>query len=212
MLYRIAWFLAQIYTRLLFPTVVVSGLKYINRKGPCILCSNHKTGRDPILLVTNIWRPVSFMSKEELFRNKLSASFYRRLHMFPVKRGASDLHSLRTSLKVLEGGGMLGIYPEGTRYPDAEGVQPLHNGAAMIALRSGAPMVPVYLDSAAGPFKLNRIYAGPPIVVDNREGVVNSRRMKMVTDRLHDAMQALYLQAKQDRLLRENRKKSGQKG
>jgi 1-acyl-sn-glycerol-3-phosphate acyltransferase len=82
------------------------------------------------------------MGKEELFRNALAAKILGAMGAFPVKRGRPDRASLQRCLDLLANGEMVGIYPEGTRRPDAR-FDEVEDGFAYIALRSGAPIVPV---------------------------------------------------------------------
>nr|WP_122013558.1 lysophospholipid acyltransferase family protein [Maliibacterium massiliense] len=191
-IYRIAWFVAQIYAAILFPTRVVTGKKYMNAKGPLILCCNHRTGRDPIIVVSRVWRPVHFMAKRELFAKNPMKFFMEQLGAFPISRGRTDMRAIRQSLKVLKEGGVFGIFPEGTRHPEAKGVEPLHDGVGMIALKSGAPVVPIYLQD--GPmFHMNRLYAGAPLHFSLKEGELLSKEtIHAATLKVERAMMDLY--------------------
>jgi 1-acyl-sn-glycerol-3-phosphate acyltransferase len=87
------------------------------------------------------------MAKEELFRLPVSGWFLRMLGAFPVKRGAPDLKAFKTALSVLDRGEVLGLFPEGTRSKDRR-IHKAELGAAAIALKTGAPVVPVAVASS----------------------------------------------------------------
>src|SRR4051794_32462660 len=83
--------------------------------GPVILATNHRSFLDPFLVGLCARRPVYFMAKKELFHNRLVGWLLSRLGAFPVRRGESDLESVRTSLELLERGQAVVVFPEGTR-------------------------------------------------------------------------------------------------
>ncbi|MCR4399974.1 MAG: lysophospholipid acyltransferase family protein [Syntrophomonadaceae bacterium] len=120
----------------------VEGEEHIPRTGPVILAANHLSNWDPILVGAACSRPVHFMAKEEMFRSRWLAWLLTRIHAFPVRRGSADRRALRTALDRLAQGEVLGIFPEGTRSKTGELARP-QPGIAMLALRSGAPVVPV---------------------------------------------------------------------
>ena len=140
----------------------IYGKENIPRRGPFIICSNHISWFDPPLVVSSIPAEftVHFMAKEELFRNSLAGKFLWAVGAFPVKRGTVDYAAIRTSFRLLEKGSVLGMFPEGTRSKNGQ-LQKAHNGAAMIAVRSKTPIVPVAI---AGPYQIGRplkVYIGP---------------------------------------------------
>jgi len=97
---------------------------------------------DPVLVGVAIKRPIHFISKAELFDNDIMSIILTKLNAFPVKRGSTDIKTIRYALDLLKQGNILGIFPEGARkklYPDAI----VQTGVAMFALKSGAPVVPV---------------------------------------------------------------------
>ncbi len=111
-------------------------------EGPVILVANHASMLDPVVLGCAVGRPVRFMAKHELFRNRMFGSVLRSLGAFPVRRGQSDREAFHTALEVLSRGEVLGIFPEGTRSLNGE-LQPPYSGAAVLAEKTGAPVVPV---------------------------------------------------------------------
>ena len=114
------------------------GLDKLPINGPIIVACNHVSNWDPIAVGVVLNRPVYFMAKNQLFRFKLASWFLIRLHAFPIK---PERHAIRQALKVLREGNVLGIFPQGAR--DKSGRLKAQAGVAMIALKSGAPVVPI---------------------------------------------------------------------
>jgi len=117
------------------------GLENLPQSGPFIIAANHVSNWDPVVVALVLKRPVYFMGKTALFKYKIMAVICTALHAFPVKRGVPDRQAIRKALQVLEEGNVLGIFPEGAR--NRTGDMKALPGLAMIALKSGAPVVPV---------------------------------------------------------------------
>lgn len=118
------------------------GLHNIVEKGPIILAANHVSYWDAIVVAIAINRPINFMAKAELFDYPILGRLIKKLNAFPVRRGVADRNAIKTALLVLEEGKVLGIFPEGMRNLKAEELK-AQAGVAMIALKSGVPVVPV---------------------------------------------------------------------
>lgn len=127
------------------------GLENVPTDGPAILASNHLSFSDSFFLPVMVRRKVTFLAKAEYFttpgvKGKLSRLFFSGVGQVPIDRSGSDASrsALDTGLRVLAGGHLLGIYPEGTRSPDGR----LHRGktgVARLALESGAIVIPVVM-------------------------------------------------------------------
>ncbi|MEY3472318.1 MAG: lysophospholipid acyltransferase family protein [Candidatus Limnocylindrus sp.] len=132
--------------RRLADEIIVEGMERIPRVGPAILVGNHISWLDPILLACwltpSTGRAINWMGKAEAMRWPLVGTFLRVNGVFGVRRGAADLEAFRLAEAVLREGNILGIYPEGTRSHDSK-IGPFRDGAALLALRSGAPVIPV---------------------------------------------------------------------
>jgi len=147
MLYAVLKPLAVALMRALFRLRAV-GAADVPATGPVLLVSNHASYLDPPLVAGMVpKRQVSFLAKAELFDIPLFGGFIRRLNARPVRREGGDARALRTALRVLEEGGVLLIFPEGTR-GDERVLREGKAGAGMIAVLSGAAVVPVYVSGS----------------------------------------------------------------
>jgi 1-acyl-sn-glycerol-3-phosphate acyltransferase len=130
---------------IVFPLLVrlrVSGRQNVPKDGPMILVGNHLNWTDIPLIGLKVRRRTHFMAKAELFQKAPSKWLWIGLGAFPVRRGEPDRQAIKQAEEVLKAGQVLVIFPEGTRsktHMMKEGLP----GAALIALRSGAPVVPV---------------------------------------------------------------------
>jgi 1-acyl-sn-glycerol-3-phosphate acyltransferase len=143
----VGWFyhFSGLLVRMLFLLLTrrqVRGRENIPGEGPLLIVSNHISLVDIPLLGVSFGRKVIFMAKKELFRFRFLNYFMRILGSFPVHRGRLDREALRQSLQVLADGLALVVFPEGTRSNSAR-LRPAFSGSALVALRSGAPVLPV---------------------------------------------------------------------
>jgi len=128
---------------LLLTRTQVRGREHMPANGAAIVVSNHIAAIDPGILVGALPRPIALMSKIENYRGPLKL-FMAMVGAFTVRRGAADRRALATAEHVLQQGRLLAMFPEGTRsHTGALGAA--HGGAALLALKSGAPIVPVAL-------------------------------------------------------------------
>jgi len=125
----------------LFYNFHIEGIENIPQDRPLVMASNHRSYADPVILTMPMKRPVTYMAKEELFKNKLFGWFIRKLGAFPVKRGAGDMQVIDDSIAILNSGRNLVIFPEGTRSKDGK-VGKGKTGVALIAAKSGADVLP----------------------------------------------------------------------
>ena len=139
-LYRFARGIAFLLLHLFFP-VRYEGLENIPKGGGYILCSNHRSAMDVIYLGYHVPQQLRFMAKAELFRKKIAAWFFRTMGAFPVERGRGDLHALDEAGEIIREGGVMAIFPEGTRSRDGKPL-PFHSGFAVVAAHTGADVLP----------------------------------------------------------------------
>src|SRR3954469_22537551 len=138
----------RVVGRLLFTAydIDIEGADRVPRVGGVILCPNHRSFMDSLFVPAAVERPVSFLAKAEYFDRRRTAWLFRATGQIPVRRGspAGARAALGAARDVLVAGGIVGIYPEGTRSRDGL----LHRGnlgPARLALDTGAPLVPIGL-------------------------------------------------------------------
>ena len=146
----------------------VVGAERIPENGQAYLvCSNHTAASDPVILAVALQREVAFFAKEELFRIPLLGRLIRAAGAIPVRRGAGDVGAIRSVFSSLEQRRMVGIFPQGHRYPgvDPRTTEP-KSGVGLIVCRTGTPVLPVYLKTKGNRvrmFRKTRVIIGEPI-------------------------------------------------
>jgi len=140
-MYFVVKFLVRVYFRIMY-SIRKEEKKNLPKDTAFILACNHRSYADPPLVGRFTPGRQTFMAKEELFEKKLFAWLISSLGAFPVSRGKGDTGAIDTAIANLESGKNLMIFPEGTRSKDGK-VGRGHTGAALIAARSGKPVVPV---------------------------------------------------------------------
>ncbi len=122
--------------------VRIEGRENIPAEGPGFLIANHVSAVDPVILFLVTKRPIYFMAKEELFRIPIFRRVVHWMKAFPVNREKLDRKAIRASLRVLENGDLLGVFPEGTR-GDGVNLLPFKTGSAYIPSQYDVPVIPI---------------------------------------------------------------------
>ena len=186
-LFVIAYYVVGLLCSILHPTTV-EGLENLPEHG-ALLCPNHSSNWDPLLVVLKL--PINYrvhiMAKQELFRFKPLAWALRHVGAFPVSRGDNDIQAVKTAIQAIKGGDNLLIFPEGTVIRNGIGCKdglPAHAkaGVAVIGVRTGATMIPVFVDGEKKLFHRTRIIFGKPYipVYTGRHGT--SEEMQKIAD------------------------------
>lgn len=128
--------------------VRLHGAGHVPRRGPVILAGNHIGVADGPLLAVFSPRPVHALTKIEMFRGPLGP-FLRTAGQIPLNRFAADPAAVKTGVRLLRDGRVVGVFPEGTR--GAGDLARFHRGAAYLALVTGAPIVPVTMIGSRAP-------------------------------------------------------------
>ncbi len=126
--------------KLLWEYPIVGKENFPNTGGAMVI-SNHQSELDPWLVGSAVHKKVIWLSKKENFDIPIFKSIIRPFGTIPIKRGKQDIEALDKVRTVLENGGCIGMFPEGTRSPDGE-LAPFHSGAAKLCLETGVPYVP----------------------------------------------------------------------
>src|SRR5688572_19689874 len=200
--YWITKYVLTPYLRLFF-RIRVEGRENIPERGAAILASNHISFCDSFFLPLVVPRRVRYVAKAEYFDNWKVAWFFKANGHIPIRRGegADWKRAMESAAEVLDAGGLFGIYPEGTRSKDGR-LHRGHTGVAMLAARTGAPVVPIGLvgtDKAQPvgakmmrPFKTVTIRIGPPIDFSAQAGQPQGQRMlRAMTDTVMTEIQRL---------------------
>jgi 1-acyl-sn-glycerol-3-phosphate acyltransferase len=166
------------YLRLFFK-VTVTGLENIPATGGVILASDHQAFCDSLFIPFAVPRRVTFVAKAEYFQQRRTAWFFRAVGQIPMHRGGGEKSekSLDEALNLLKSGGVLGIYPEGTRAPD-ERLYRGRTGVARLALAANVPIIPIGVVGTRAvqpigarlmrPFKPVEVRIGAPVDVPGR--------------------------------------------
>lgn len=126
----------------------ITGAEHLPAEGAAILAPNHKSFLDAFFLSMTTRRPLRFMAKTEIFRGPLGRLFVG-LGGFPVRRGETDLEAYATARAVLQGGGLLVVFPEGTRVDEPDALGAPHHGAGRLAIETGVPILPTAISGTA---------------------------------------------------------------
>src|SRR5437762_748189 len=145
-LLRIVTFAGRIFARAMSRIRIEGALDQIPREGPLIIAANHVSNFDaPALgawLIPRLGRRIHWLGKRELFSWPIVGWVAANGGVHPVDRSGADVEAFRLATRILEGGHVLFVFPEGTRSPDGA-LHEARDGLALLALRSGAPIVPI---------------------------------------------------------------------
>lgn len=179
----------------------VDGAEHVPPSGPVILAANHVSMWDVPLVVVASPRPVAFMAHRGLFGDPVRAAFFHAMGGYPVDpERRRDTGALGFGTAVLEGGGLLGLFPEGTR-SGRRPMGPFLPGAAWLALRTGVAVVPCGIAGTEPPpgtgigrwlrRRRVRIAFGAPIPVSACEGRPGRERVAALSAEIRGAVETL---------------------
>lgn len=162
----------------------IKGKENIPSEDAFILCSNHRSFMDPILLAAGCPRQLTFMAKDELFKIPVLGWLIKKLGAFPIKRGRGDAAAVIAAIKIMKRGEPTLVFPEGTRIKNGErkSVSP---GIVRLAMQGNAPIVPAYVTK-------NTVTYGKPIYyAEFEEQAQNGEFMQNKADELMDNIYSL---------------------
>lgn len=197
MLYKIFKLLFTITIKILGRYQVI-GLQNIPDSGPVLVVSNHISNWDPIMLGVAIPRQVGFLAKEELFNIPIVGFLLKAWGMIPIKRGRVGREALAKPLELLKNGKVVGIFIEGTRnLKNPNTMLKPQPGAAMLALKSEAPVVPVAVintNQVLRSFKRLKVIIGKPMFFsskDELDGLKKKEQYSQISKEITLAIQDL---------------------
>lgn len=162
-LFHFFQFLVYIPFCIIFPTKVV-GRKNL-KKGKMVICMNHTSNFDAPLFASKTFERKYYLAKIELFKGKFKSGFLKLIGAMPIDRVNPSLNSIKNALGVLRKNKKLVIFPEGTRKNDLVDkgeIGETKNGAAMFAIKSKSPIVPVWINRKPKAFRLTKYIIGEP--------------------------------------------------
>ena len=179
---KLAVFLVRVWFAIMFK-VEIKGKEHIPAEGNAIICCNHYSNYDPFAAAIYLDRLPRYIGKKELFENKILAYLLKEVRVFPLDRKAAmDMKAVKTGLKVLKDGEILGIFAEGTRVKEGEHVD-AKGGVALFAMKGNANVIPCAI---SGKYKFrNKITVeyGAPLALDEFRGQkLTAEVMSEITD------------------------------
>lgn len=186
-------FLKVLALGLFFPLFRVKIIGERNFQGSAILCSNHRSLIDPIILSCVMKRKLHYMAKSELFDNhgKLFAWLLRSVGVFPVARNSADKAALSKAEQLLKDGCIVGIFPQGGIVADETGFK-IKSGASLLAMKAGVPIIPVsiYFEGKLCLFKKTTVRIGETILVEKEKGAC-AKKCRILSERLSKTIETL---------------------
>jgi len=186
------------FMRLMFRLEAV-GVENIPASGPVLMVSNHSSVLDPPLIGGASDRQLTYLAKAELFKIPLFGSLIRGLNARPIRREGADPGALRTARHVLEEGGALLVFPEGTRGDEGD-IRPAKAGAGLLAISSGAAVVPVYVKGSGRAWPRGRslprpakvtVTFGRPLRFEPARGTDRKAQYELASREMMDAISRL---------------------
>lgn len=160
------------------------GKENIPSEGAFLLCANHNSNMDPILLAAGCKRQLTFMAKDELFHIPVLGRLIKSLGAFPIKRGKGDAAAVMATLKIMKKGEATLIFPEGTRMKKGER-KSVNSGIIRLAMQSDVKILPAYVGR-------NYVTYGEPISYSEYvDDMKNPEKMQMLADKLMDTIYGL---------------------
>lgn len=165
-------------------------------EGAALLCPNHTKASDPLFAVFAMglrYRP-QVMAKEEIMKIPVLGWILGKAGVFAVARGKSDVGAIKRAMKCLKDGDKLLMFPEGTRSKDGD-LGEGKTGVAMLALRTGAPIVPMYIPAKKRWFRRTPVVFGEPFLPQAESGRGNAADYERIAAELMARIAALEAQA-----------------
>ena len=169
MIFHAVQFLAFIPGKIIYPCKIYG--KENLKKGKAVLTMNHTSNLDAVNIVLGTFEKKYFLAKKELFKNKLFGAFIKAMGGIKIDRQSADVGAIKNALKVLKNNKKLIIFPEGTRNKsDNVELGEVKSGAAMLAIKAKAPIIPVWVYNRPHAFRMTKILIGKPYELDEFYG------------------------------------------
>ena len=195
-LYEFVRLPAKFVFRFLMP-VKCHNRERLDMEAPYVLIANHQHALDPVVMAMYVRkRQIVFLGKKELGKSKLAENLLTRVHCILVDRHHTDMAAMRSCMKAIQMKKILLIFPEGTRHHEGQ-MEQIENGTSLIAMRSKAPILPVYFDRKLSFFKRTNMYVGDPITYDDLlEKGINAETCEEMNERFRRTFRKMIQDAK----------------
>ena len=190
-LYEVTRVLAHIVFHTLMP-VRFHHKERLLQDPPYVVIANHRHALDPVVMAMGIPKhQIVFLAKKELGGTPLTQNLLTRLHCILVDRHNADMEAMRSCMKAIKLKKILLIFPEGTRHHEGQ-MEQIESGTALIAMRSKAPVIPIYFDRKLCWFKVTNLYVGEPIPYDDllEEGI-NTETCEKMNERMRETFRKM---------------------
>ena len=164
----------------------------LDAEAPYVLIANHQHALDPVAMAMFIpRRQICFLGKKELGKNKIANRLMTSAHVILVGRGDTDMAAMRNCMKAVKMKKILLIFPEGSRHHEGQ-MEQIQSGASLIAMRSKAPIIPMYIDRKLSFFKKTNMYVGEPIQYDDLlEKGINAETCEEMNERFRETFRKM---------------------
>lgn len=171
--------------------IEITGENNIPSDGACIVCMNHISLFDPIVIYCYMTRNIRFIGKAELMKIPVLSGILKAMKVIPIKRGTGDIGAVKASLKALKDGEALGIFPTGTREkknPNA----PVKSGTALMATKANVPVIPININSTYKIFSKVKITVGECVDLSAYTGrKLTQEELALASSKIYDSIKAL---------------------
>lgn len=181
---KLSYMLVKGFMKTIF-RIEIRGAENLPKEGGCMVCANHLSMWDPVLLTCFMPRKISFMAKAELKKVPFISGVLKGCDTIFVKRNSGDLGAIKTTMKAIEDGRVVGIFPTGTREKNHPDAKP-KSGAALIAAKTGAIVVPVAIKATYKMFSKVVVTIGEPLDYSGCKG------QKMSSEQLDSMIGEVY--------------------
>lgn len=166
--YKILKSVVSAFCHLIF-RIKVEGEENFPKEGSCMVCANHLSNWDAVILIIALKRKVHFLAKSELFKFKPLKAILNCAGVISLKRGTADVGAIKSAMEILKNDKVLGMFPTGTRAKKIADAKP-KSGAALIASRMGTNVVPIYIKSNYKLFSKVTLYIDKPVNLEQYKG------------------------------------------
>ena len=190
MFYNFLKYIIGFFLRIIYPYEVIN-MPTIEDKA-YVLIANHKSNLDPLILSILFPRKIRWMAKKELFETPFIKHVMKGVDAISVDRDNGDAKSTLQAIRVIKGGEVLGIFPEGTRVKriDYKAAKP---GTVLLAARTGTDIIPVYIEGDYKPFRKRR-YIFREIIPFEKQKLTEeeySRKMEKIMEIIYEGRQLI---------------------